>query len=116
MTEDRLNALAVLSIEKKFGQSIPDFDNKVRHDIELDSLHGSWKCNSSNEQNAQQYVGKEGREIDHFACPFHSFPYAEVANDPHEEQSPCKLPTDRTHVLNALRYLQSSSPEIDHKY
>nr|CAH7719903.1 unnamed protein product [Callosobruchus chinensis] len=29
MTEDRLNALAVLSIEKKFVQSIPDFDNKV---------------------------------------------------------------------------------------
>nr|CAH7756086.1 unnamed protein product [Callosobruchus chinensis] len=29
MTEDRLNALAVLSIEKNFVQSIPDFDNKV---------------------------------------------------------------------------------------
>lgn len=29
MSEDRLNALAVLSIEKKFIQSIPDFDNKV---------------------------------------------------------------------------------------
>nr|CAH7733751.1 unnamed protein product [Callosobruchus chinensis] len=29
MTEDRLNALAVLSIEEKFVQSIPDFDNKV---------------------------------------------------------------------------------------
>nr|CAH7741790.1 unnamed protein product [Callosobruchus chinensis] len=29
MAEDRLNALAVLSIEKKFVQSIPDFDNKV---------------------------------------------------------------------------------------
>nr|CAI5849443.1 unnamed protein product [Callosobruchus analis] len=29
MTEARLNALAVLSIEKKFVQSIPDFDNKV---------------------------------------------------------------------------------------
>lgn len=29
MSEDRLNALAVLSIEKKFVQSIPDFDNKV---------------------------------------------------------------------------------------
>nr|CAH7739445.1 unnamed protein product [Callosobruchus chinensis] len=29
MTEDRLNALAVLSIEKKFVQSIPDFYNKV---------------------------------------------------------------------------------------
>nr|CAH7734647.1 unnamed protein product [Callosobruchus chinensis] len=29
MPEDRLNALAVLSIEKKFVQSIPDFDKKV---------------------------------------------------------------------------------------
>nr|CAH7752778.1 unnamed protein product [Callosobruchus chinensis] len=29
MTEDRLNALAVLSIEKKFVQSFPVFDNKV---------------------------------------------------------------------------------------
>ena len=29
MSEDRLNALAVLSIEKKFIRSIPDFDNKV---------------------------------------------------------------------------------------
>nr|CAH7720639.1 unnamed protein product [Callosobruchus chinensis] len=29
MTEDRLNALAVLSIEKKFVHSIPDLDNKV---------------------------------------------------------------------------------------
>lgn len=29
MSEDRLNALAVLSIENKFGQSIPDFDNRV---------------------------------------------------------------------------------------
>ncbi|XP_031337552.1 uncharacterized protein LOC116166657 isoform X1 [Photinus pyralis] len=29
ISEDRLNALAVLSIEKKFVQSIPDFDNKV---------------------------------------------------------------------------------------
>nr|CAI5856023.1 unnamed protein product [Callosobruchus analis] len=29
MTEDRLNALAVLSTERKFVQSIPDFDNKV---------------------------------------------------------------------------------------
>jgi hypothetical protein len=29
MTEDRLNALAVLSIEKTFIRSIPDFDNKV---------------------------------------------------------------------------------------
>nr|CAH7756437.1 unnamed protein product [Callosobruchus chinensis] len=29
MSEDRSNALAVLSTEKKFVQSIPDFDNKV---------------------------------------------------------------------------------------
>jgi hypothetical protein len=29
MTEDRLNALAVLSIEKTFIRSIPDFDNIV---------------------------------------------------------------------------------------
>lgn len=29
MSEDRLNALAVLSIEKKFIQSMLDFDNKV---------------------------------------------------------------------------------------
>jgi hypothetical protein len=29
MTEDRLNALAVLSIKKPFIRSIPDFDNKV---------------------------------------------------------------------------------------
>nr|CAH7720896.1 unnamed protein product [Callosobruchus chinensis] len=29
MTEDRLNALAVLSIEKKFVQSIPDFDKVI---------------------------------------------------------------------------------------
>nr|CAH7756193.1 unnamed protein product [Callosobruchus chinensis] len=29
MTENRLNSLAVLSMEKKFVQSIPDFDNKV---------------------------------------------------------------------------------------
>lgn len=29
MSEDRLNVLAVLSIEEKFIQSVPDFDNKV---------------------------------------------------------------------------------------
>lgn len=29
MSEDRLNALAVLSIEKTFIRCIPDFDNKV---------------------------------------------------------------------------------------
>nr|CAH7722000.1 unnamed protein product [Callosobruchus chinensis] len=29
MIEDRLNALTVLSIEKKFVHSIPDFDKKV---------------------------------------------------------------------------------------
>nr|CAH7757400.1 unnamed protein product [Callosobruchus chinensis] len=29
MTEDRLNALAVLSIEKKLVQSIPELGNKV---------------------------------------------------------------------------------------
>lgn len=29
MAQDRLNALAMLSIEKKLLQDIPDFDNKV---------------------------------------------------------------------------------------
>ena len=29
MSQDRLNALAVLSIEKHYIQGIPDFDNKV---------------------------------------------------------------------------------------
>nr|CAI5869883.1 unnamed protein product [Callosobruchus analis] len=40
MTENLLNALAVLSIEKKFVQSIPDFDNKV---IDVFSSKKAWR-------------------------------------------------------------------------
>nr|CAH7740188.1 unnamed protein product [Callosobruchus chinensis] len=41
MTEDQLNALTILLIQKKFVQSIPDFDNKV---IEIFSTRkqGEW--------------------------------------------------------------------------
>nr|CAH7753974.1 unnamed protein product [Callosobruchus chinensis] len=40
MTEDRLNALAVLSIENKFVQSIPDFDNRVNEIFCTDKARG----------------------------------------------------------------------------
>lgn len=44
----------------------------------------------------------------------YSFPNTEVAQDPSQQQTQDKLPSQATDVLNPLRYSQNPSPERKH--
>jgi hypothetical protein len=87
MTEDRLNALAVLSIKKTFIRSIPDFDNKViqtfsaAKDRRIDIMYGKkyskrWQLSVFNFLGALQYNRFTGNVVIVYYIPrrkvFHS--------------------------------------------
>jgi hypothetical protein len=46
----------------------------------------------------------------HFACPFDTFPYAEIAEDPDKKQRASQLPADAAHMFHTFRDLQRSAP------
>jgi hypothetical protein len=59
------------------------------------------------------FLGRQNHKsnhLTHFACPFDTFPYAEVAEDPDEEQRASELPADAAHVFHSFRDLQRSAP------
>ena len=53
------------------------------------------------------------RKTCHLSGGFNSFPYAEVDDDPGEEEAEGEVPLDRSHVRYALRDLEHLTPEAN---
>ncbi len=67
---------------------------------EPNTVYGSRKCTTSNQETNKQDVWERGGEEDHFSCSFDWFPDAKVDNDPSQNKESEKFPTDTSKVFN----------------
>ena len=85
----------------------------IRSQVISDAIKSSWQSESTNQQDDEKAVGKEGCEVDNFSSPANTLPDAEVAYDPNDGQSCCQLRSNASVIIESCSDLKSLSfPEL----
>lgn len=82
---------------------------EVGHEVELDAEEGAGQCDASNEEDREEDVGEQGREVDHLSRPLDTFPDTKVHHDPDDEQRSGQLPTHLAQVVDPRRDVEHSA-------
>ena len=67
---------------------------EIRRQIEVDPVTGPVQSHAAEEEDGEEEVGEESREVNHFSSPLDSLPDAEVAEDPGNAQSAHQLQSE----------------------
>ena len=97
----------------------PDLDfeqlGPVGLDIESDSLHGSGKRQSTDQEDGQDEIGEEGGEVDDLAEALHAFQQSEEDDGPGQSEAEHELGAEASNVLDAggdLKHVETGNKDI----
>ena len=73
---------------------------EIRREIEVDPVPSPGESHAAEEEDGEEEVGEESREVNHFSSPLDSLPDTEVAEDPGDAKGDHQVYPEATGLVN----------------